>query len=1287
MAGVDLSLYVDDWNNSVDFLNRDNADIIAYLRNIKGDTLIETSRVKVMLVGPGEAGKTTLVHKLMTNKFKHNQFEMTDGVDMHTWLCEGIEFQLWDFGGQEIYMNTHAMFFETRCIYLITWNARASYASDILKLLDQYFQNVHNRAPEAPILLVSTHARDVPPLSFETLAKLRLKYPTILDYVHVDSQNGTGIAQLKRTLLEATRGLPFVLQKQPSKFVAVEDRLKEMRGPDHFALPASAFLDMAKSYHLLDKQSSLLLSLLHQWGTVHVLSKGDIVLQPQQLADVMRRVVTGKAVAEGAVVATSHGVLQHADIHTIWSAYHESLRPQFLDLLHQCELAYPLFSASGIPLYQSLVPAMLANDHSTADEMAQRCFPGFEEKRNKFGKISIKFRAHSANFFPMLQARLRAMATRDGAWQQHYFICLEDHQTGELCTALLHNDPSNCTLLMTYPLARSTACFAALRSMRYLLDEHFKALVIVGLDIEFENTKLQKNALLSRLRRDRNAVYEYHDDEDQLCKVFIGPLRVLLKELDEPVLPKPAVALTEDREPLLHGPLAQALHNIQQHSSSQPDIADLSIALIRSIPDIVRLCQASPAHVHVIWLMHVSSDGKSPPQLIPVTPGKSASDPWRLVHKASIHLVDSSVSTMDLSTESLVRKALMELGVPVARNCQLCTFGEWQDQTIAAQAKYFEKVTIADGVEAFLEQSKSLTRMSTLQQIHAKLDQVLKTVQNIDSVLQDFRRDFDIAIKRVGRQIADFSAEKLFFLSESVDSGLREAEVAPVASVDDLEGLITSMRAKLLVTDPAEAEQVDIHDAATLSAVSAPFHELLETLVESARTGKLTPGEMQRLKGDAIRSVESLSAAVHIATHNKLLSRELTQSVVARLLTEKPTETNVPRTRGTASAAPAVLTAEHVREVLKEELHAMEQRLRAHDDSYHHQLAQENVLQAQRIEEIIRRVKDLQRNVNVVRTTQVDALYRLQDLPLLLSVTDPDSSGMVDWVQRRYAKVFRVHCVCPVCGKKAPSGRNNTGYKLIITKDWVVKLTNVLTVLLKALHIVSLASPVPLPHLADLATYLPKDTSIMKRGLTTLLEETQAMVEGHFGELRENDELPAAAENAFNVAITNPNAPSNSSGASSVVFEDPPLEDQQLSFSVTLEYVTSVISLLNMMEDTVPPEHSELCPVRHKELDQFAWVCKDSTAGIDSPAPLRAPTRSVTPSRVRMRLPTVAFNSSSTAVSRDGGIASDRSMPTAASYLNDDLPVVSSTEPGALDCLTRFSKEGNRCLRIIISKD
>eukprot|EP00939_MAST-03C_sp_MAST-3C-sp1_P001128 g1128.t1 len=77
---------------------------------------------KVLFVGTGGAGKTSLRMNLTDahgKRTKEGYDRATIGIDVREMTCDKATLSLWDFGGQEEYYQTHALFLTSRSIYLL----------------------------------------------------------------------------------------------------------------------------------------------------------------------------------------------------------------------------------------------------------------------------------------------------------------------------------------------------------------------------------------------------------------------------------------------------------------------------------------------------------------------------------------------------------------------------------------------------------------------------------------------------------------------------------------------------------------------------------------------------------------------------------------------------------------------------------------------------------------------------------------------------------------------------------------------------------------------------------------------------------------------------------------------------------------------------------------------------------------------------------------------------------------------------------------------------------------
>ena len=91
-----------------------------------GKGVASATEVKVFVLGNGRIGKTQLVRRLMGDKFDES-ISSTHGIQCHHrtegqlagWKTVRVNF--WDFGGQDIYHGSHALFLHGQAIFVLLW--------------------------------------------------------------------------------------------------------------------------------------------------------------------------------------------------------------------------------------------------------------------------------------------------------------------------------------------------------------------------------------------------------------------------------------------------------------------------------------------------------------------------------------------------------------------------------------------------------------------------------------------------------------------------------------------------------------------------------------------------------------------------------------------------------------------------------------------------------------------------------------------------------------------------------------------------------------------------------------------------------------------------------------------------------------------------------------------------------------------------------------------------------------------------------------------------------------
>jgi internalin A len=200
-------------------------DILDYYFRVRGGRR-PLNEAKLILVGRGAVGKTSIVNRLVDGVFR--EVKKTEGINITEWplllnRTENVRLNIWDFGGQEIMHATHQFFLTQRSLYLLVLNGREGFedtdAEYWLKLIEGF-------GGASPVIVVLNKIEEHP---FDLNRRaLQQKYPFIRDFVRTDCKSGTGIAQLHRAIERETDRLEHLRDALPACWFNIKEGLARM---------------------------------------------------------------------------------------------------------------------------------------------------------------------------------------------------------------------------------------------------------------------------------------------------------------------------------------------------------------------------------------------------------------------------------------------------------------------------------------------------------------------------------------------------------------------------------------------------------------------------------------------------------------------------------------------------------------------------------------------------------------------------------------------------------------------------------------------------------------------------------------------------------------------------------------------------------------------------------------------------------------------------------------------------------------------------------------------------
>jgi small GTP-binding protein len=299
------------------------------------------NEVKIILVGDGAAGKTSLVKRLLGEAFDQCE-DTTHGISIRGWDVEAggqqIRVNIWDFGGQEIMHATHQFFLSKRSLYVLILDGRRD------ERPEYWLQHIESFGGDSPVLIV-LNKQDLNP-SFDINRPFLLqKYPSIRQFFRTSCADGRGLAQFKEALINELGKVPMIGIRWPQSWFAVKQRIEQMGRP---YISREEYGHLCAEAGIVEEQSrEVLVDFLHDLGVaVHfkgIVLKAMHVLDPIWVTNAVYKIINAKEMAD------SEGILHAECLDSILKrqdgdkhCYPAHTHVYLLELMKKFELCYPV---------------------------------------------------------------------------------------------------------------------------------------------------------------------------------------------------------------------------------------------------------------------------------------------------------------------------------------------------------------------------------------------------------------------------------------------------------------------------------------------------------------------------------------------------------------------------------------------------------------------------------------------------------------------------------------------------------------------------------------------------------------------------------------------------------------------------------------------------------------------------------------------------------------------------------------------------------------------------------
>ena len=325
--------------------------VLKYFQELEEQGSTQLYEAKMLVVGEGGVGKTTLIEKLKNrNAAMPEESDTTKGIDIHQLefkTKEGNDFtiNMWDFGGQEIYHSTHQFFLTKRSLYILVDDTRKDDKTVHDASFNYWLQTVDLFGAGSPMLIVQNEKGDrskdldIKGMQARFGEMIKDRFPTNL-------KTQRGLDKVKEAIIYHIQQLPHVGHTLPKKWAEIRLALIDLETKskvNHISL--DKYYEICAAHGIKEKDRAKWLSrYLHDLGMfLHFQNEEDgflkktIILNNEWATEAVYKVIDDEKVKK------KYGRFKFQEAKRIWhESQYSDMYEELLELMNRFELCYEL---------------------------------------------------------------------------------------------------------------------------------------------------------------------------------------------------------------------------------------------------------------------------------------------------------------------------------------------------------------------------------------------------------------------------------------------------------------------------------------------------------------------------------------------------------------------------------------------------------------------------------------------------------------------------------------------------------------------------------------------------------------------------------------------------------------------------------------------------------------------------------------------------------------------------------------------------------------------------------